>query len=153
MSSFISPFNLKTDIVGLEPATLRLTAGCSAIELYVIKSEREVSNLRHAGYKPVALPLSYVPLADGNSYTVSIGVPILPPLLRFFCQKTIFNNIECYTTIFYCYILFWSDTATKTLHLPEDVANFRLLMIRIRKTWLEFPLIHHGKSHILPVWW
>nr|DAJ73060.1 MAG TPA: hypothetical protein [Bacteriophage sp.] len=37
---------------------------------------------------------------------VSIGVPIQSSLLRFFCQKTIFNNIECYTTIFYCYILF-----------------------------------------------
>ena len=80
-------------MAGLEPATIRLTAGRSAIGATYHQSERRGSNLRHAGYKPVALPLSYVPLADGNSYMVSIGVPILPPLLRFFLSK---NNIQKY---------------------------------------------------------
>lgn len=57
-------------MAGLEPATIRLTVGRSAIGATYHQSERKGSNLRHAGYKPVALPLSYVPLADGNSYMV-----------------------------------------------------------------------------------
>ena len=80
-------------MAGLEPATIRLTAGRSAIGATYHQSERKGSNLRHAGYKPVALPLSYVPLADGNSYMVSIGVPILPPLLRFFLSKKQYSII------------------------------------------------------------
>ena len=116
-------------MAGLEPATIRLTAGRSAIRATYHQSEREVSNLRHAGYKPVALPLSYVPLADDNHLWWLLVFPNCHLCYGSFrIEKTIFNNNEGVYYNFYCYILYFYEVIPQLKHLMPDVVAIHLVL-------------------------
>lgn len=73
------------------------------------KSEQMESDHRHAGYKPAALPLSYVPLQGGRPcQSISEKPPAFMPL----ASIVFYNDFSDLSDLFLFYITFFKIFVT-----------------------------------------